>query len=162
MAGAAALALLLAGPMARAQQANYSLPKEPTAQVGTTYYYAVPIGYTWDHFGYEPNFGDWNVAIGDSAFDAGEIPGNPTFCGANGDMCTADAGTNKSVAFVTTNNDALHGFTGIPLLIGPTQDGYNNVQIGRGQSIPVVPGKYKALFVSYTAVCGPQTKMLAL
>jgi carboxypeptidase family protein len=158
----AGLALLLVGSTARAQQANYTLPKQPTATVGGTNYYAVPIGYTWDHFGYVPNFGDWNVAIGDSAFDAGEIPNNPTFCGANGDQCTADAGTNKSVAFTTTNNDALHGFTGIPLLIGPTQDGYNNVQIGRGQSIPVVAGHYKAVYITYTAVCGPQTKMLAL
>src|SRR5207249_10708161 len=99
MVSAAALAaLLLVAPPARAQQANYSLPKEPTAQAGATYYYAVPLGFTWDHFGYVPNNGDWNVAIGDSAFDAGEIPGNPTFCGANGDMCTADAGGPKSTA----------------------------------------------------------------
>src|SRR5437868_353482 len=44
-AGAAALATLLAGTTAQAQQANYSLPKEPTAQVGNTSYYAVPIAY---------------------------------------------------------------------------------------------------------------------
>jgi hypothetical protein len=157
----AALTLLLAGPTARAQQANYSLPKEPTAQAGTTYYYAVPIGFTWDHFAYVPNHGDWNVAIGDTGFDAGEIPGNPQFCGANGDMCPSTAGP-MGPSFVTVNNDALHGFTNIPLLIGPTQDGFNNVQIGFGQAIPVVPGHYKAVYVTYTAVCGPQQKMLAL
>jgi carboxypeptidase family protein len=161
-ASAAALALLLAGPTARAQQANYSLPKEPTATVGATNYYAVPIGYTWDHFAYQSNTGDWNVAIGDTGFDAGEIPGNPTFCGANGDKCTADAGGPKSTAFITINNDTLHGFTGIPILIGPTQDGFNNAQIGFGQSIPVVPGHYKAVYVAYTGVCGPQQKMLSL
>lgn len=157
----AALALLFAGPTARAQQPNYTLPKEPTAQVGSTYYYAVPIGYTWDHFAYEPNFGDWNVAIGDSAFDAGEIPGNPQFCGANGDMCPSTAGP-MGPSFLTTNSDPVHGFTGIPLLIGPTQDGFNNVQIGFGQAIPVVPGHYTALYLTYTQVNGPQTKMMAL
>src|SRR5262249_33692107 len=160
MAGAAALTMLLAGPPARAQQANLTLPKEPTATVGTTNYYAVPIGYTWDHFAYVPNYGDWNVALGDSAFGAGDSPRNPAFCGAKGDMCTADAGGPKSASFITINNDPTHGYTGIPLLIGPTQDGFNNVQIGRGQSIPVVPGKYKALFITYTGVCGPQQKML--
>src|SRR5712691_6728708 len=103
MVSAAALAFLLAGPTARAQQANYPLPPEPTAKAGATYYYAVPMGYTWDMFAYVPNGGDWN--IGDHGFDAGEIPGNPTFCGAKGDMCTADAGTAKSVAFLTVNND---------------------------------------------------------
>src|SRR6266567_351976 len=98
MVSATALAaLLLAGPTARAQQANYSLPKEPTAQVGTTNYYTVPLGFTWDNLTYVPNGGDWNV--GDHGFDAGEIPGNSTFCGANGDMCTADAGGSKSIAF---------------------------------------------------------------
>src|SRR5438105_12725872 len=96
MAGVAALTILLAGPSARAQQANYSLPKEPTAQSGNTYYYAVPFGYTWDHFAYVPSPNDWD--IGDHGFDAGEIPGNPTFCGPKGDMCTADAGTPKSVS----------------------------------------------------------------
>src|SRR5438034_2687593 len=162
MVGAAALATLLAGPPARAQQANYTLPKEPTATVGGTNYYAVPMGFTWDHFAYEPNYGDWNVALTDSAFDAGEIPGNPTFCGANGDMCPGTAGSAASVSFLTINNDPTHGYTNIPLLIGPTQDGFNNVQIGRGQAIPVVPGKYKAVFITYTGVCGPQQKMLSL
>src|SRR6266542_1603890 len=103
MAGAAALAMLLMGPTARAQQANYSLPKQPTAQSGSTFYYAVPLGFTWDNLAYVPNGGDWN--IGDHGFDAGEIVGNPTYCGPKGDQCTADAGTNKSVAFVTINND---------------------------------------------------------
>ena len=35
MVSAAALAFLLAGPTARAQQANYPLPQEPTAKAGT-------------------------------------------------------------------------------------------------------------------------------
>ncbi len=108
-----------------------------------------------------PVLGDWNVAIGDSAFDAGEIPGNPQFCGANGDMCPATAGV-QGPAFITINNDPVHGFTNIPILIGPTQNGFNNVQLGAGQAIPVVPGHYKALYVSYSGVCGPQQKMLAL
>jgi carboxypeptidase family protein len=160
MAGAAALALLFAGSTARAQQANLTLPKEPTMQSGSTYYYAVPIGYTWDNMTYVPNPNDWNV--GDHGFDAGEIPGNPTFCGAKGDMCTADAGGPKSTSFITVNNDPTHGFTNIPLLIGPTQDGFNNVQIADGQSIPVVPGHYTALYVTNTQVNGPRTKMLVL
>src|SRR6266852_4888252 len=141
MVSAAALAFLLAGPAARAQQANYSLPTEPAAKAGATNYYVVPLGYTWDMFSYETNGGDWN--IGDHGFDAGEIPGNPQFCGANGDMCPATAGPMGN-SFLTINNDPTHGFTNIPILIGPTQDGFNNVQIGNGQAIPVVPGKYTA------------------
>jgi hypothetical protein len=157
---AAAALALLAGQTAWAQQANYTLPKEPTAQSGSTYYYAVPIGFTWDNFCYVPNGGDWNV--GDHGFDAGEIPGNPTFCGPKGDMCPATAGSAASIAFVTTNNDPTHGFNNIPLLIGPTQDGFNNVMIANGQAIPVVPGKYTAVYVTNTQVNGPRHKMLAL
>lgn len=156
----AALALLLAGPTARAQQANYSLPKQPTGQVGNIYYYSVPLGFTWDNFAYVPNGGDWNV--GDHGFDAGEAPGNPTYCGPKGDMCTGDAGGPKSTAFVTINNDPTHGFTNIPILLGPSQDGFNNVFIANGQSVPVVPGRYTALFLANTQVNGPRTKMLAL
>ena len=62
---AAMLALLFAGSMARAQQPNYKLPAEPTAKVGSTLYYAVPLGYIYDHLAYVPNPGDWNLAIGD-------------------------------------------------------------------------------------------------
>jgi hypothetical protein len=162
LAGAAALGLPFAGSTARAQQANYSLPKEPTAQSGSTYYYAVPFSYTWDNLAYVPNPGDENIGNHGYGFDAGEIPGNPTFCGAKGDMCTADAGGPKSVAFITVNNDPTHGFTNIPMLIGPSQDGFNNVQIADGQSIPVVPGHYTALYVSNTQFNGPRTKMLVL
>ena len=57
-----------------------------------------------------------NLAIGDTGFDAGEIPGNPTFCGPKGDMCTGDAGGPTSTSFITTNNDPTHGYTGIPIL----------------------------------------------
>jgi len=163
LAGAAALAtLLLAGPKAHAQQANFVVPNlgKPTAKAGTTYYYAVPIGFTWDNFCYVPNGGDWN--IGDHGFDAGEIPGNPTFCGANGDMCTADAGGPKSAAFITFTNDPTHGFTNIPLLIGPSQDGFNNVQIADGQSVPVVPGHYTALYTTNTQFNGPRPKLLVV
>ena len=94
--------------------------------------------------------GDWNIGDRDYGFDAGEIPGNPTFCGAKGDMCPATAGSPASAAFITINNDPTHGFTNIPILIGPTQDGFNNVQIASGQAIPVVPGHYTALYVSNT------------
>jgi hypothetical protein len=156
----AALALLLAGPTARAQQANYPLPKQPTGQVGNTYYYAVPLGFTWDNFAYVPNGGDWNV--GDHGFDAGEAPGNPTYCGPKGDMCTGDAGGPKSTAFITINNDPTHGFSNIPILLGPSQDGFNNVFIANGQSVPVVPGRYTALYLANTQVNGPRTKMLTL
>jgi hypothetical protein len=163
LAGAGVLATLLAAPV-HAQQTNYTLPKEPTATSpdGKTYYYAVPIGYTWDMFAYLPNGGDWNTAIGDHGFDAGEIPGNPTFCGANGDMCPAAAGAAMSTSFITVNNDPTHGFSNIPILIGPTQDGFNNVQVADGQAIPVVPGHYSGLYVANTQVNGPRTKMLAL
>ncbi len=156
----AALTLLVAGPMARAQQANYTLPQQPTAQSGNIYYYSVPLGFTWDNLAYVPNGGDWNV--GDHGFDAGQIPGNPTFCGPNGDQCTADAGGSKSTSFITINNDPTHGFTNIPMFIGPSQDGFNNVFIANGQSVPVVPGRYTALFLANTQVNGPRTKMLAL
>ena len=142
--GLTALALLFAGSSARAQQANYPLPQQPTAQSGNIFYYAVPIGYTWDHFAYQNgNHGDWNVGLGDSGFDAGEIPSNPQNCGVRGAMCPATAGA-EGPAFIHINNDPTHGFSNIPMLIGPTQDGFNNVQIARGQSIPVVPGRYTA------------------
>lgn len=157
----AALAMLLAGPTARAQQANYPLPKQPTAQVGSIYYYAVPLGFTWDHFAYIPNHGDWNVGLNDSGFDAGPIPGNPQFCGPRGENCPSTAGP-EGPAFITINNDPAHGFTNIPILIGPTQDGFNNVQIAMGQSIPVVPGRYTALYLTYTQINGPRNKLLAL
>jgi hypothetical protein len=112
-------------------------------------FYQVPIGYTWDHMSYDDNPGDWNVAIGDSGFDAGEIPGNK--------------GTSANGPAVTVlNNDPIHGYTGIPLLIGPTTDGVNNVQIQNGQTIPVVPGKYKALYVNYSGVNGPHDKPIIL
>jgi hypothetical protein len=156
-----ALALLLAAPTARAQQANYSLPKQPTGQVGNTYYYAVPLGFTWDHFAYIPNHGDWNVGLNDSGFDAGPIPGNPQFCGPRGEACPSTAGP-EGPAFLTINNDPTHGFTNIPILIGPTQDGFNNVQIAMGQSIPVVPGRYTALYLTNTQINGPRNKLLAL
>jgi hypothetical protein len=161
MAGAVMLAAVLTAP-ARAQEANYPLPAEPTAQSGSTYYYAVPLGYTWDMFAYVPNYGDWNTAIGDHGLDAGQIPGNPTFCGASGNTCPSTAGGPMSTAFITVNDDPTHGFSGIPLLIGPTQDGFNNVLVGFGQAIPVVPGHYTALYLAYAQVNGPQTKLLAL
>lgn len=156
----ATLSALFTGPAARAQQANYPLPKQPTAQSGNIYYYSVPLGFTWDNLAYVPNGGDWNV--GDHGFDAGQIPGNPTFCGTLGDQCTADAGGPMSTAFITVNNDPTHGFTNIPMYIGPSQDGFNNVFIANGQSVPVVPGRYTALFLANTQVNGPRTKMLAL
>jgi hypothetical protein len=112
-------------------------------------FYQVPIAYTWDHMSYDDNPGDWNIAIGDSGFDAGEIPGNK--------------GTNANGPAVTVlNNDPIHGYTGIPLLIGPTTDGANNVQVQNGQTIPVVPGKYKALYVNYSGVNGPHNKPIIL
>ncbi|HEY3284276.1 MAG TPA: carboxypeptidase regulatory-like domain-containing protein [Armatimonadota bacterium] len=142
-------------------QDNYTLPAQPTAHVGINYFYSVPIGYTWDHLSYATKFGDWNVAIGDTGFDAGEIPNNPYSCGPNGDKCPPDAGA-KGPSFITKNNDPLHGYTGIPLLIGPTQDGFNNVITASGQAVPVVPGKYKALYVAYSGVCGPHQKPIVL
>jgi len=112
-------------------------------------FYPVPIGYTWDHLSYDDNPGDWDTAISDSGFDAGEIPGN--------------TGNNTNGPSVTvTNNDPAHPYSGIPFIIGPTADGMNNVQVMNGQTIPVVPGKYNALYVSYSAVCGPHTKPIIL
>src|SRR5262249_8456777 len=81
--------------------------------------------------------------------DAGAIPGN--------------TGNNTNGTSVTvTNNDPVHGYSGIPFIIGPTADGMNNVQVMDGQTIPFVPGKYKALYVSYSAVCGPHTRPIIL
>jgi hypothetical protein len=117
--------------------------------VAANNFYQVPIAYTWDHMSYDDNPGDWNIAIGDSGFDAGEIPGNK--------------GTSTNGPAVTVlNNDPVHGYTGIPLLIGPTTDGANNVQVQNGQTIPVVPGKYKALYVNYSGVNGPHNKPIIL
>jgi hypothetical protein len=113
-------------------------------------FYQVPIGYTWDHMSYDDNTGDWNIAIGDSGFDAGEIPGNTKGTSASGPAITV------------LNNDPVHGYTAIPLLIGPTGDGMNNVQVMNGQTIPVVPGKYKALYVNYSGVNGPHNKPIIL
>jgi len=117
--------------------------------VAANNFYQVPIGYTWDHMSYDSNPGDWNIAISDSGFDAGEIPGNK--------------GTEANGPAVTVlNNDPVHGYTQIPLLIGPTGDGMNNVQVQNGQTIPVVPGKYKALYVNYSGVNGPHNKPIIL
>ena len=107
------------------------------------------LAFDFDLFSYDDNAGDHNAAPNDWGESADLIPGNKG---------NPASGSETTLLI----DDPRHGLADIPFIVGPTTDGFNNVLLAYGQTIPLVPGKYRAIALLYAQNDGPRDQPVSL